>query len=166
MSEPVCRGSSTASAAVGKTAASGAAAAPPAKRARPAASAAASAEPAGPADAALSMGSLSREEAEGRLGELFGEAAVAALRSDKWKERLEAMDAILAKVARQLNACVFRSMSPIFKRRSMCSAALCNIFIATQPGPTCHSTSIKDPCKILCWLVCFMCSTSHILTGC
>ncbi len=102
-----CRGSSTASAAVGKTAAGSAPAAPPAKRARPAASAAAAAEPAGPADdddSALSMGSLSREEAEGRLGELFGEGAVVALRSDKWKERLEAMDTILAKVGMLLKS--------------------------------------------------------------
>ena len=70
------------------------------KAARPATSAA-SAEPVGPADdddSALSVGSLSREEAEGRLGELFGEATVVALRSANWKERLEAMDTILAKV--------------------------------------------------------------------
>ena len=102
-----CRGSSTASAAAARAApapgrAAHSAAAPlPAKRARPATSAAA-AEPAGPADdddSALSTGSLSREEAEGRLAELFGEAAVVALRSSNWKERLEAMEMILAKVS-------------------------------------------------------------------
>jgi hypothetical protein len=106
----IVRGNSTASSAAARTAsttgraANSAAAALPAKRARPA-TAAAPLEPAGPADdddSALSVGSLSREEAEGRLGDLFGEAAVVALRSANWKERLEAMDTILTKVQPRL----------------------------------------------------------------
>ena len=101
---PPARTASNVSARSGSSAAATAAAraaAPAAKRPRPAAAA----EPAGPADdddSALSRDTLSKEEAEAKLGELFGERTVPALQSANWKERLEAMDGILAKVTRRV----------------------------------------------------------------
>lgn len=70
-----------------------------AKRPRPVAVA----EQAGPADdddSALSRDTLSREDAEAKLGELFGDEVVEGLNSAKWKTRLETMDGVLSKVFR------------------------------------------------------------------
>ena len=64
------------------------------KRPRPAAVA----EPADDDDSALSRDTLSREEAEAKLDALFGEGVVVALKSSKWKLRLETMDSLLSKV--------------------------------------------------------------------
>ncbi|GMH42322.1 hypothetical protein BSKO_10241 [Bryopsis sp. KO-2023] len=47
-------------------------------------------------DASLASGSMGKEDAEGKLEELFGSEAIAGLRDSVWKKRMEALDAIIA----------------------------------------------------------------------
>ena len=48
--------------------------------------------------ACVAAGSLSRDEAQEALARLFGDEAIQGLKSEQWKLRKEAMEAVLAKV--------------------------------------------------------------------
>ncbi|KAL6753732.1 armadillo-type protein [Haematococcus lacustris] len=50
-------------------------------------------------EASLAAGSMSRDEAVAKLGDLIGEAAIKQLKDEQWKARLEAMDSLAARAA-------------------------------------------------------------------